>query len=57
MQSAEHCLNYIMDRAVMLDINSPEWHVTLDRAMYGSYQAASLTPNGFKSLFITFENN
>ena len=46
-----------MDRAVMLDINSPEWHVTLDRAMYGSYQSASLTPNGFKSLFITFENN
>ena len=57
MQSAEHCLNYIMDRAVMLNISSLEWHVTLDRAMYGSYQAASLTPNGFKSLFITFEND
>ena len=27
-----------------------ERHITLDRSMYGSDQAASLTPNGFKSL-------
>jgi len=57
LQSAKHCLNYIMDRVVMLGISSPERHVTLDRATYGSGQSASLTPNGFKSLFITFEND
>jgi len=49
--------NHIMDRVAMLGISSPERHVTLDRVMYGSDQTASLIPNGFKSLFITFENN
>lgn len=49
--------NHIMDRVAMLGISFPERHVTLDRATYGSGQSASLTPNGFKSLFITFENN
>ena len=36
--------------AVALGATSLERHITLDRTMYGSDQAASLTPNGFKSL-------
>ncbi len=46
-----------MDRVAMLGISFPERHVTLDRATYSSDQTESLTSNGFKSLFITFENN
>jgi len=36
--------------AVALGATSIERHITLDRTMYGSDQAASLTPEGFKSL-------
>jgi N-acetylneuraminate synthase len=36
--------------AVALGATSLERHITLDRTMYGSDQAASLTSNGFKSL-------
>ena len=36
--------------AVALGATSIERHITLDRTMYGSDQAASLTPNGFKNL-------
>ena len=36
--------------AVTLGASSIERHITLDRTMYGSDQAASLTPNGFKNL-------
>ena len=36
--------------AVMLDITSLERHITLDRAMYGSDQAASLELAGMKNL-------
>jgi len=36
--------------AVALGATSIERHITLDRTMYGSDQAASLTPDGFKSL-------
>ena len=36
--------------AVALGATSLERHITLDRTMYGSDQAASLTPNGLKSL-------
>ena len=36
--------------AVMLDITSLERHITLDRTMYGSDQAASLELTGMKSL-------
>ena len=36
--------------AVALGATSLERHITHDRTMYGSDQAASLTPNGFKSL-------
>ena len=36
--------------AVLLGISSLERHVTLDRTMYGSDQAASLEPVGMKSL-------
>ncbi len=36
--------------AVTLGATSLERHITHDRTMYGSDQAASLTPNGFKSL-------
>ena len=36
--------------AVALGASSIERHITLDRTMYGSDQAASLTPSGFKSL-------
>jgi len=36
--------------AVALGATSIERHVTLDRTMYGSDQAASLTPEGLKSL-------
>jgi len=36
--------------AVVLGATSIERHLTLDRTMYGSDQAASLTPDGFKSL-------
>ena len=36
--------------AVALGANSIERHITLDRTMYGSDQAASLTPSGFKNL-------
>ena len=38
--------------AVALGATSLERHITLDRTMYGSDQAASLTPNGFKNLVI-----
>jgi len=36
--------------AVVLGAAAVERHITLDRAMYGSDQAASLEPNGFKSM-------
>jgi N-acetylneuraminate synthase len=36
--------------AVILDISSLERHITLDRTMYGSDQAASLELNGMKNL-------
>ena len=36
--------------AVMLGITSLERHITLDRTMYGSDQAASMEPNGFSLL-------
>ena len=36
--------------AVALGITSLERHITLDRAMYGSDQAASVEPAGIKSL-------
>ena len=36
--------------ALMLGISSLERHITLDRTMYGSDQAASLEPNGMKFL-------
>ena len=36
--------------AVSLGCTSIERHLTLDRTMYGSDQAASITPVGFKSL-------
>ena len=36
--------------AVALGATSVERHITLDRTMYGSDQAASLTPEGLKSL-------
>ena len=36
--------------AVGLGISSLERHITLNRAMYGSDQAASLEPSGFKML-------
>lgn len=36
--------------AVALGATSLERHITLDRAMYGSDQAASISPNGLKTL-------
>ena len=36
--------------AISLGSTSLERHLTLDRTMYGSDQAASITPAGFKSL-------
>ena len=36
--------------AAALNISSLERHITLDRAMYGSDQAASLAPQGLKKL-------
>lgn len=36
--------------ALMLGISSLERHITLDRTMYGSDQAASLEPEGFKKM-------
>tara|TARA_B100001758_G_C18332086_1_gene569386 strand:+ start:60 stop:893 length:834 start_codon:yes stop_codon:yes gene_type:complete len=36
--------------AVGMGISSLERHITLDRTMYGSDQAASLEPNGFRNL-------
>lgn len=36
--------------AAALGISSLERHITLDRAMYGSDQSASVEPNGFKTL-------
>ena len=36
--------------AAALGINSLERHITLDRAMYGSDQAASIEPNGLRQL-------
>ena len=36
--------------ASALGITSLERHITLDRTMYGSDQAASVEPNGLKSL-------
>lgn len=36
--------------AVAIGATSLERHITLDRSMYGSDQAASVSPNGFKSL-------
>ena len=41
--------------AVMLGITSLERHVTLDRAMYGSDQAASLELPGMKNLCLSIE--
>ena len=39
--------------AAALGINSLERHITLNRAMYGSDQAASVEPSGFRSLVST----
>ena len=36
--------------AAALGISSLERHITLDRAMYGSDQAASIEPNGLRQL-------
>ena len=36
--------------ATALEITSLERHITLDRAMYGSDQSASVEPNGFRQL-------
>ena len=36
--------------ATALGITSLERHITLDRAMYGSDQSASVEPNGYKML-------
>ena len=36
--------------AAALNINSLERHITLDRAMYGSDQSASIEPNGLRQL-------
>ena len=36
--------------AAALNISSLERHITLDRAMYGSDQSASVEPSGFKQL-------
>jgi N-acetylneuraminate synthase len=36
--------------AAALNISSLERHITLDRAMYGSDQSASIEPNGFRQL-------
>ena len=36
--------------AAALDITSLERHITLDRAMYGSDQSASIEPTAFKML-------
>jgi N-acetylneuraminate synthase len=36
--------------AAALGITSLERHITLDRAMYGSDQAASIEPSGFRTL-------
>jgi len=36
--------------AAALGISSLERHITLDRTMYGSDQAASIEPNGLRSL-------
>ena len=36
--------------AAALGITSLERHITLDRAMYGSDQSASLEPNGLRQL-------
>jgi len=40
----------ISNAAAALGISSLERHITLDRAMYGSDQSASLEPSGFKQL-------
>ncbi len=42
--------------AVMLGATSIERHITLDRTMYGSDQAASLEPNGIKRLVENIRN-
>ena len=36
--------------AAALGVTSLERHITLDRAMYGSDQAASVAPNGYRSM-------
>ncbi len=38
------------DAAAALEITSLERHITLDRAMYGSDQAASVEPMGLRQL-------
>jgi N-acetylneuraminate synthase len=40
----------VSNAAAALDITSLERHITLDRAMYGSDQSASVEPAGFKQL-------
>ena len=42
--------------AAALGITSLERHITLDRAMYGSDQAASLAPMGLKKLVGEIKN-
>ena len=42
--------------AAALGISSLERHITLDRAMYGSDQAASIEPNGLRQLVMQLEN-
>ena len=40
----------ISTSAVALGISSLERHITIDRAMYGSDQSASVEPSGFRQL-------
>ena len=55
---SDHSLGFIKNRnlasmmAVYLGAEYIERHITLDRAMWGTDQAASLSPAGLKSLVI-----
>ena len=42
--------------ALQFNITSLERHITLDRAMYGSDQSASLEPNGMRNLIEGIDN-
>ena len=48
---SDHCSGLITSLvAVSLGASSIEKHITLDRTMYGSDQAASVEPHGFRKL-------